>query len=123
MEENDMSNILKLREKRNTIWNTAKDFLDSKRGADGMVSAEDAHCNQKQYNRECGVVFHSVLHSTLETSVFYYTKKKLILQIEFCVRLTSYSIYIIEKLLLQVRVKIFLIYYHYFYCTLHNIVL
>ena len=37
-----MSNILALREKRNNIWNTAKTFLDSKRGEDGTVSAEDA---------------------------------------------------------------------------------
>ena len=32
-----MSTILELREKRNKIWNTAKAFLDSKRGADGLV--------------------------------------------------------------------------------------
>ena len=37
-----MSQILQLREKRNKLWNTAKEFLDSKRGADGMVSAEAA---------------------------------------------------------------------------------
>jgi len=37
-----MSKILELREKRARLWQTAKDFLDSKRGADGLVSAEDA---------------------------------------------------------------------------------
>ena len=37
-----MSKILELREKRNKIWNTAKEFLDQKRGADGLVSAEAA---------------------------------------------------------------------------------
>ena len=37
-----MSKVLELREKRNKLWNTAKAFLDEKRGADGMVSVEDA---------------------------------------------------------------------------------
>jgi hypothetical protein len=37
-----MSTILELREKRAKIWNTAKDFLDSKRGADGLVPVEAA---------------------------------------------------------------------------------
>lgn len=37
-----MSQILELREKRNKIWNTAKEFLDQKRGADGLVPAEAA---------------------------------------------------------------------------------
>ena len=37
-----MSTILELREKRARAWDAAKAFLDSKRGADGMVSAEDA---------------------------------------------------------------------------------
>ena len=37
-----MSKILELREKRNKIWNTAKEFLDQKRGADGLVPAEAA---------------------------------------------------------------------------------
>jgi HK97 family phage major capsid protein len=37
-----MSTILELREKRNKIWNTAKEFLDQKRGADGLVPAEAA---------------------------------------------------------------------------------
>jgi len=37
-----MSQILQLREKRNKLWNTAKEFLDSKRGTDGMVSPEAA---------------------------------------------------------------------------------
>jgi HK97 family phage major capsid protein len=37
-----MSKILELREKRAKAWEAAKAFLDSKRGADGLVSAEDA---------------------------------------------------------------------------------
>jgi len=37
-----MTKVLELREKRARLWQTAKDFLDSKRGADGLVSAEDA---------------------------------------------------------------------------------
>jgi len=37
-----MSQILELREKRNKIWNTAKDFLDQKRGQDRLVPAEAA---------------------------------------------------------------------------------
>ena len=37
-----MSKALELREKRARLWETAKNFLDSKRGADGLVSAEDA---------------------------------------------------------------------------------
>ena len=37
-----MNTILALREKRNKLWNTAKDFLDSKRGENGMVPAEAA---------------------------------------------------------------------------------
>lgn len=37
-----MNQILTLREKRAKAWDAAKAFLDSKRGADGMMSAEDA---------------------------------------------------------------------------------
>jgi HK97 family phage major capsid protein len=37
-----MSRILELREKRSRIWNTAKEFLDQKRGEDGIVPAEAA---------------------------------------------------------------------------------
>ena len=37
-----MNQILELREKRAKAWDAAKAFLDSKRGADGMLSAEDA---------------------------------------------------------------------------------
>ena len=36
-----MSKILELREKRAKAWDTAKQFLDAKRGADGMLSEED----------------------------------------------------------------------------------
>lgn len=36
-----MSKVLELREKRSKAWESAKAFLDSKRGADGLLSAED----------------------------------------------------------------------------------
>ena len=36
-----MNRILELREKRAKAWEAAKAFLDTKRGADGLVSAED----------------------------------------------------------------------------------
>ena len=36
-----MSKILELREKRAKAWETAKAFLDAKRGADGLLAAED----------------------------------------------------------------------------------
>jgi len=37
-----MSTVLELREKRNKLWNSAKQFLDSKRDANGMVPTEAA---------------------------------------------------------------------------------
>lgn len=36
-----MNKILELREKRAKAWEAAKSFLDSKRGDDGLLSAED----------------------------------------------------------------------------------
>ncbi len=36
-----MNQILELREKRAKAWDAAKQFLEAKRGADGMLSAED----------------------------------------------------------------------------------
>lgn len=36
-----MSKVLELREKRAKAWEAAKSFLDSKRGADGLLGAED----------------------------------------------------------------------------------
>lgn len=36
-----MSKVLELREKRAKAWDAAKNFLDAKRGQDGMLSAED----------------------------------------------------------------------------------
>lgn len=36
-----MNQILALREKRAKAWEAAKAFLESKRGADGLLSAED----------------------------------------------------------------------------------
>lgn len=37
-----MNKIMELREKRNKAWESAKAFLDSKRGESGLLSAEDA---------------------------------------------------------------------------------
>lgn len=37
-----MNQILELRQKRAAAWDAAKKFLDSKRGNDGMMSAEDS---------------------------------------------------------------------------------
>ena len=42
-----MSKILELTEKRAKAWETAKAFLDAKRGEDGLVSAEDAATYEK----------------------------------------------------------------------------
>lgn len=42
-----MSKILELREKRAKSWETAKAFLDSKRGTDGLLSAEDVSTYEK----------------------------------------------------------------------------
>ena len=42
-----MSRILELREKRAKAWDVAKKFLDSKRGEDGLLSAEDTAVYEK----------------------------------------------------------------------------
>jgi len=42
-----MNIILELREKRAKAWETAKAFLDSKRGSDGLLSAEDTAVYEK----------------------------------------------------------------------------
>ncbi len=42
-----MSKILELREKRAKAWETAKAFLDTKRGTDGLISAEDTATYEK----------------------------------------------------------------------------
>jgi len=42
-----MSKILELREKRAKAWDTAKAFLDTKRGGDGLLSAEDTSTYDK----------------------------------------------------------------------------
>ena len=42
-----MNQILALREKRAKAWEDAKAFLDSKRGSDGMLSAEDTAAYEK----------------------------------------------------------------------------
>ncbi|MEG0729634.1 MAG: phage major capsid protein [Anaerovoracaceae bacterium] len=42
-----MSKILELREKRAKAWETAKAFLDSKRGNDGLISAEDTQAYER----------------------------------------------------------------------------
>ena len=48
-----MNQILALREKRANLWNQTKAFLDSHRGEDGMVSAEDNATYEKDGGR-CG---------------------------------------------------------------------
>jgi len=42
-----MNQILTLREKRAKAWDTAKAFLDTKRGTDGLLSAEDVATYEK----------------------------------------------------------------------------
>ncbi len=42
-----MNQILEMREKRVTLWNAAKAFLDSRRVADGTLSAEDVATYEK----------------------------------------------------------------------------
>ena len=42
-----MNKILELREKRAKAWDNAKTFLDSKRGSDGLLSAEDVATYEK----------------------------------------------------------------------------
>lgn len=42
-----MNKILELREKRAMAWEKAKNFLDSKRGEDGIISNEDAAIYEK----------------------------------------------------------------------------
>ncbi|MGE5417482.1 MAG: phage major capsid protein [Acidobacteriota bacterium] len=42
-----MSKIIELREKRAKAWDAAKAFLDSKRGTDGLLSAEDVAVYEK----------------------------------------------------------------------------
>lgn len=42
-----MNKILELREKRAKAWETAKSFLDSKRGADGLLGASDVAAYEK----------------------------------------------------------------------------
>lgn len=42
-----MNKILELREKRAKAWEAAKNFLDSKRGADGLLAAEDVSTYDK----------------------------------------------------------------------------
>ena len=45
-----MSKILELREKRAKAWDAAKAFLDTKRGDDGLLSAEDTTTYEKMEN-------------------------------------------------------------------------
>ena len=55
-----MNQILALREKRTKAWEAAKAFLESKRGTDGLLSAEDT----ATYDRMEAV---SYTHLTLPT--------------------------------------------------------
>lgn len=50
-----MNQILELREKRAKVWETAKAFLDSNRGADGLVSAEDTKTYEKMEQEVIGL--------------------------------------------------------------------
>lgn len=45
-----MSKILELREKRAKAWDATKAFLDTKRGGDGLLSAEDTTIYEKMEN-------------------------------------------------------------------------
>lgn len=45
-----MSKILELMEKRKKTWEAAKDFLESRRGNDGLISAEDNETYEKMEN-------------------------------------------------------------------------
>lgn len=42
-----MNKVLELREKRAKVWESAKAFLDSKRGSDGLLSADDVATYEK----------------------------------------------------------------------------
>lgn len=42
-----MNKVLELREKRAKVWESAKAFLDSRRGSDGLLSAEDVATYEK----------------------------------------------------------------------------
>ena len=42
-----MNKILELREKRAKTWDAAKAFLDTKRGENGLISAEDSATYEK----------------------------------------------------------------------------
>jgi len=42
-----MNKVLELREKRAKVWESAKVFLDSRRGSDGLLSAEDVATYEK----------------------------------------------------------------------------
>ena len=42
-----MNQILDMREKRVSLWNAAKAFLDSRRAEDGTLSAEDSATYEK----------------------------------------------------------------------------
>lgn len=55
-----MSKILELREKRAKAWDAAKAFLDSKRGADGLLPAEDVAVYEKMEALEEENIFRSM---------------------------------------------------------------
>ncbi len=42
-----MNKVWKLKEKRVKAWEAAKAFLDSRRGEDGLLSAEDTDAHEK----------------------------------------------------------------------------
>ncbi|GHU34512.1 hypothetical protein FACS1894105_01580 [Clostridia bacterium] len=54
-----------LRVKRNALWNTAKDFLDAKRGVDSIVSAEDS----ATYGKSEDFYAENIMPPTIEQAV------------------------------------------------------
>ena len=66
-----MSKILELREKRAKVWDAAKAFLDSKRGGDGLLSAEDTQTYEKM-EESCAIF--SKISSTKRSCVIWLSK-------------------------------------------------
>ena len=50
-----MNQILALREKRAKAWEAAKAFLESKRGTDGLLSAEDTTLGEEYSTKMRGL--------------------------------------------------------------------
>ena len=50
-----MNTILELRQKRTALWDKAKEFLDSKRTPDGLISEEDSKIYDKMEDEVVGL--------------------------------------------------------------------